>query len=147
MRLVCSLTIVLMWWHDSKQDQHAKTSAKQEPLLCSLLCGIYTAVHCHISSLYSFDLISLHRVLLAATTSIYPPPLAYSISILAPAPTFGEDGKTAAVLTLGRGDANLAAAELYRRLGFQPMPEELFVDPDDLSVLGKGNLVMSSTDW
>ena len=61
-------------------------------------------------------------------------------------PTVGEDGKTAAVLTLGRGDANLAAAELYRRLGFLPMPEELFVDPEDLSVLGKGNLVMSSTD-
>eukprot|EP00435_Cladocopium_sp_Y103_P044195 s468_g12.t1 len=41
------------------------------------------------------------------------------------------DGKTAAVLTLGRGDANLAAAELYRRLGFQQMPEELFVDTED----------------
>eukprot|EP00434_Breviolum_minutum_P031515 symbB.v1.2.027868.t1/scaffold2894.1/size68075/5 len=42
-----------------------------------------------------------------------------------------KDGKTAAVLILGRGDENLAAAELYRRLGFQRMPEELFCGTED----------------
>ena len=102
----------------------------------------FAAVHCHISSLYSFDIaspISLHRVLRATTTPHLWP-------ILATAPTLCEDGKTAAVLTLGRGDENLAAAELYRRLGFQPMPEELFVEPEDPWVLGKGQFLMSSTD-
>ncbi|CAJ1363490.1 unnamed protein product [Effrenium voratum] len=48
-----------------------------------------------------------------------------------------KDGKQAAVLTLGRGDANLAAAELYRKLGFQQMPDELFVEPEDGAVGGR----------
>eukprot|EP00933_Yihiella_yeosuensis_P018292 TRINITY_DN15065_c0_g4_i1.p1 TRINITY_DN15065_c0_g4~~TRINITY_DN15065_c0_g4_i1.p1 ORF type:complete len:388 (-),score=77.46 TRINITY_DN15065_c0_g4_i1:211-1314(-) len=37
-----------------------------------------------------------------------------------------KDGKTAAVLTVGHGDDNLAAGELYRRLGFQRMPPDFF---------------------
>ncbi|CAE7474984.1 unnamed protein product [Symbiodinium sp. CCMP2456] len=42
-----------------------------------------------------------------------------------------KDGKTAAVLTLGHGEANEPAAELYRKLGFYPMPAELFLDSSE----------------
>eukprot|EP00913_Durusdinium_trenchii_P012190 g11449.t1 len=42
--------------------------------------------------------------------------------------------KTAAVLTLGRGDANRPAAQLYRKLGFQAMPGELF-EPEETTRL------------
>lgn len=37
-----------------------------------------------------------------------------------------KDGRTAAVLTLGHGDENRAARDLYEKVGFEEMPEEYF---------------------
>ena len=53
-----------------------------------------------------------------------------------------KDGKTAAVLTLGNGDDNAEAAGLYKKLGFEEMPHEMFSTDTSLMVQPQHVLVL-----